>query len=210
MKRLLLALAFIGSVIIGVPTARACDTVSALYATEKAIDFCLHVTDATVGAVKVESAAHASGDTYIMKDEGAEANTTNGFVDEGSCYSITLTATELTAQRIILNIEDQSTKTWADKCIRILTYGHASSYFGASVKADVVAALSSDTYAELSAVPGSTPTIVEMLQWVYQLMKFKLTQTATTATTFKDNGSTTLGTSTTTDDGSTFTRGEYN
>lgn len=207
MKKLILALCF---ALASPLPALACDSVPAPYGVETTIDFCLHIKDDTVGAVKVENAVHASGDTYLMKDEGAEANTTNGFTDEGSCYSIVLTATELTAKRVLLNIEDQSTKTWADKCIRVLTYGNSNSYYGASVKADVVAALSTDTYAELSAVPGSTPTIVQMLQWVYQLMKFKLTQTATTATTFKDNGSTTLGTSTTSDDGTTFTRGEYN
>jgi len=106
--------------------AWACEHISRLYATQTTVDFCLFVTDATVGAVKLETAAHASGDTYLMKDEGNEANTTNAFTDEGSCYSIVLTASEMTAARITLNIEDQGTKTWADKCITIDTYGNAS------------------------------------------------------------------------------------
>lgn len=106
--------------------ALACDTLLAKYDQAKTVDFCLYITDATTGAVKVENAVHASGDTYLMKDEGAEANTTNAFVDEGSCYSIALTATEMQAARVTLNIEDQGTKAWADKCVVIETYGNAS------------------------------------------------------------------------------------
>lgn len=121
MKRILPFLA----ILIASP-AVACDYTTRRYATATTVDFCLYITDATVGAVKVENAAHASGDTYLMKDEAAEANTTNGFTDEGSCYSIALTSTEMTAARVTLNIEDQGTKAWADKCIVIETYGHAS------------------------------------------------------------------------------------
>lgn len=106
--------------------AFACDTLLAKYNQSKTVDFCLYITDATTGAVKVENAVHASGDTYLMKDEGAEANTTNAFTDEGSCYSIVLTATEMSAARVTLNIEDQGTKAWADKCVVIETYGNAS------------------------------------------------------------------------------------
>lgn len=106
----------------------ACDERTAHYGVAKTFDFCLFVKDDTVGAVKIENAVHASGDTYIMKDQGNEANTTNAFVDEGSCYSIALTATEMQAAQITLNIEDQSTKTWADKCVTITTYGNASAF----------------------------------------------------------------------------------
>ena len=71
-------------------------------------------------------AAHASGDTKIMKDEGAEANTTNGFTDEGNGYSIVLTATEMQAARIVIYVIDSATKAWLDRAIVIETYGHAS------------------------------------------------------------------------------------
>lgn len=66
------------------------------------------------------------------------------------------------------------------------------------------------TFAELSAVPGATPTAGQMIQWVYELMRHKVTQTATTSTLFKADSSTSLSTSTTADDGTTFTRGKYN
>ena len=72
-------------------------------------------------------AVHAAGDTVIMKDEGSEANTTNGFVDEGTGYSIALTATEMQAARIVIYAIDQTaTKVWLDDTIVIETYGNAS------------------------------------------------------------------------------------
>lgn len=73
------------------------------------------------------NAVHAAGDTSIMKDEGVEANTTNGFVDEGNGYSLALTATEMQAARIVVYVVDQTaTKVWLDRSIYIETYGHAS------------------------------------------------------------------------------------
>jgi hypothetical protein len=71
-------------------------------------------------------AVHVAGDTKIMKDEGAEANTTNGFTDEGQGYSIVLTATEMEHARGKVYIVDQGTKAWLDTGITIETYGHAS------------------------------------------------------------------------------------
>lgn len=93
------------------------------YGVEAKIDFELYEVDGVDFRV---DAVHAAGDTKIMKNEGAEANTTNGFVDEGKGYSITLTAAEMQAARILIYVVDQGTKAWLDKSISIETYGHAS------------------------------------------------------------------------------------
>jgi hypothetical protein len=61
---------------------------------------------------------------------------------------------------------------------------------------------------ELSAVPGSTPTFRQMLQFVFQYAKNKLTTTSTATTLYKDNSSTTLGVQALSDNGTTFTRGK--
>lgn len=71
-------------------------------------------------------AVYVSGDVKIMKDEGAEANITSGFTDEGQGYSIPVSATEAQAARIELKIVDQGTKVWLDTGVSIETYGHAS------------------------------------------------------------------------------------
>lgn len=198
MKRILLVLALFAAI-----PAHACDHVVRAYNTAATVDFCLFVTDATVGAVKVESAVHASGDTYIMKDEGAEANTTNGFVDEGSCYSIALTATEMQAARIVLNIEDQSTKTWADKCVVIETFGNASAQFPT---ADVNVISASDT-AEYTSVPTTgSEDLLTMMRVVYQLMVNKFDSTATEQTWYRSDGTTVWSTKDISDNGTTYSR----
>ncbi len=144
----------------------ACDRIFGKYNQAKVVNFCLHTTDVTVGAVKNEAAVHASGDTYIMKDEGAEANTTNAFVDEGSCYSITLTSTEMQAARVTLNIEDQSTKTWADQCLVIETYGNASAEHAMDLDTATIAvssvgtgAITDSSYSLPQLVSESTVTL---------------------------------------------------
>lgn len=72
-------------------------------------------------------AVHVAGDTVISKDEGAEVNTTNGFVDEGTGYSIVLTAAEMTAARIEIFIVDQTDpKAWLADVLIIETYGNAA------------------------------------------------------------------------------------
>jgi hypothetical protein len=96
------------------------------YGESAVIDFELY--DITGVDLKID-AVHASGDTKIMKNEAAEANTTNGFVDEGQGYSITLTATEMQAARIVLYIVDAATKVWLDKVIIIETFGNASAQY---------------------------------------------------------------------------------
>jgi len=88
------------------------------------INFTLYESD---GSDFKTDAVHAAGDAKIMKDNGAEANTTNGFVDEGHGYSLGLSAAEMQASRIIIYIVDQSSpKTWLDTGITIETYGHTS------------------------------------------------------------------------------------
>lgn len=94
------------------------------YGVETTLDFPLYTTD---GASLKTDAVHAAGDTKIMKDEGAEANTTNGFVDEGQGYSIPLSATEMQAARIMIHVVDQtSPKVWIDESLIVETYGNAS------------------------------------------------------------------------------------
>jgi len=73
------------------------------------------------------AATFAAGDVKIMKDEGAEANTTNLPTDEGSSYSLVLTATEMSAARLrIILIDQTATKVWLDISIGVETYGNAS------------------------------------------------------------------------------------
>jgi hypothetical protein len=62
---------------------------------------------------------------------------------------------------------------------------------------------------ELAAVPASTATLVQMIKWLYLLARNKITQTSTTTLARNDADAATVGTSTVSDDGVTFTRGKF-
>ena len=94
------------------------------YNQAKTITFDLVAPD---GVDLIINATFAAGDLKIMKDEGVEANTANLPTDEGTGYSLVLTAAEMSAARIRIYIIDQTaTKIWLDTSLGLETYGNAS------------------------------------------------------------------------------------
>jgi hypothetical protein len=77
------------------------------------------------------------------------------------------------------------------------------------VNAEVLDVLNVDTFAEPSAVPAATSTLVAKIQWLFALARNKITQNATTQTLRNDADSASIGTSTVSDDGTTMSRGEW-
>ena len=92
------------------------------YGVEATIDFELYEID---GVDLRTDWTPAAADCEIMKDGGASTQCTNTAVDEGSTYSIVLTATEMEAARLVLKIVDAATKVLLDKIVIIETYGNA-------------------------------------------------------------------------------------
>lgn len=93
------------------------------------IDFALWSPD---GSTLKEDAVYEEGDLKISINEGAEGNTSNGFVDEGKTYSLALTASELQGARIVISINDQtSPQAFLDDIIIIETFGHANAMYEA-------------------------------------------------------------------------------
>jgi len=79
----------------------------------------------------------------------------------------------------------------------------------AEVNAEVVDALNADTYSEPGqGAPTATPTIRQMVHYLYKSWRNKSTQTATTYTLFADDTTTTDQAATCSDDGTTATKGE--
>jgi len=72
----------------------------------------------------------ATGDTKISKDGGNVANTTNNPAAVGgtgsALWTLTLTATELQAAVVDIQIIDSATKAVEDQFFKIYTYGNAS------------------------------------------------------------------------------------
>lgn len=79
----------------------------------------------------------------------------------------------------------------------------------ADAKTQVVDALSVDTYAELTDVPAATSTLKDKLTWLFMLARNRVNQTATVGTIYADNATTALSTTTVSDNGTTFERGEW-
>lgn len=78
----------------------------------------------------------------------------------------------------------------------------------AAVKAEIVAALSADTYAEISAIPADTTTLANMLRLVFAMSKNELQQTATQQRLRNGAGTGNIGTAAISSDGTTLTRGK--
>lgn len=84
-----------------------------------------------------------------------------------------------------------------------------SSLTAANVNTEVVDVLETDTHAEASGVLAATSSLKDRLVWLSTLARNKVTQTATTQTLRNDADSGNIATSTLSDDGTTFTRGEW-
>ena len=79
----------------------------------------------------------------------------------------------------------------------------------AQVNAEMLDVLTTDTHAELSAVPAATTTILKMLQWVFMLSRNKTTQTSTTKAIRDDGDTVNVATAAVSDDGTTFARERF-
>jgi hypothetical protein len=87
--------------------------------------------------------------------------------------------------------------------------GDLSATMKASVNAEVLDVLVTDTFAEPSAPPAATASLKDKIGWNAALSRNKIEQTATTQLVKADDGTTTIGTATVSDDGTTATRGEF-
>jgi len=78
----------------------------------------------------------------------------------------------------------------------------------AQVNAQVLDVLSVDTFAELTAPPAATSSLKDKITWLFMYARNKVTQTATQRKVYLDDTTTVAGTSGTSDNGTTFTKGE--
>lgn len=93
------------------------------YGVQTTLHFVLYEID---GVDLRVDAADGGTDCSMMKDEGAQATCDNDFADEGSGYSLVLTATEMEAAEILVFVVDSAAKVWLDETLKIETYGNAS------------------------------------------------------------------------------------
>ncbi len=128
------------------------------YGVGTTINFVLYEIDGVDFRV---DAADGGSDCSIMKDEGDEATCTNDFADEGTGYSLVLTATEMQAARIVVYVIDSATKVWLDESIVIETYGNASAMHAFDLDTASVAQTADHT-ANIASILTGTPTLKYM------------------------------------------------
>jgi len=157
------------------------------------------VTDATGATVGVDVVAVKAETVDILTDTAVI-----GALGAG----LTALATQTSVNDLPTNAELATALGTADDAV-LAAIAALNNVSAAQVNAEVVDALATDTYAESAGVPAATASLAEKIRWIATLSRNKITQTATTQLVKADDGSTTIGTSTVSDDATTATRGEF-
>ena len=87
---------------------------------------------------------------------------------------------------------------------------NADAITAAKIADDAIAAIWAKAMVDLAqAAPSATASVLVAINYIYEFLRNKTTTTATLITVMKDDGSTGLVKSTISDDGTTFTKGEF-
>ena len=153
-----------------------------------------------------------SGGTITVNGTGGSINI-RGMVRvvDNSGGTVTITQTQVINSE---NINAQADLALSDVGLTTTITGRIDAAIStratpAQVNTEVVDALATDTYAEPASVPAATATLAAKIGWLMALARNKRTTTATTDTLRNDADSGNIATATISDDGTTFTRGEY-
>ena len=156
----------------------------------------------------------AAGDVVISKDGGAFANlTTLPTVTPaaGKGVKVTVSATEMTADNVLIIFSDAAGAEWCDLSVNVATSAQQIDDLAtpAQVNTEVVDALNVDTYAEPGqGAPAATATLAAKINYLYKAWRNKKTQTSTTFSLFADDATTVDQKATVSDDATTATIGE--
>ncbi len=115
--------------------------------------------------------------------------------------------TGLTASNLDATISSRTKPADTQAAVTLVTT--LTTYTGNTPQTGDAYGLLNGTNTELAAVPASTASIVAMVKWVFLLARNKLLQTSTTSTVKANDGTTTVGSSTVSDDATTGTRGAW-
>lgn len=182
-------------------------------ASQSSVDTVDSNVDAILADTGTDGVVVSSFTTAAKAEVNAEADTaltdydppTKAELDSGLAGLNDLSAAEVNAEvDTALADYDPPTKAELDSGLAGLNDLSAS-----EVNAEVVDALITDTYAEPSSVPGATSSLKDKINWLFTLARNRVTQTSSTQTLRNDANSANIGTASTSDDGSTFTRGEW-
>ena len=189
------------------------DTGTTLPGTLTTIDGKVDTVDTNVDAVLVDTGTTLPG--ILGTPAGADLATDIAAIDTVVDAVLVDTGTTLPASLATIEGKVDTVDTNVDAILVDTgttipaTLSGLNDLSAAQVNAEVLDVLNTDTFAEPSAVPAATASLVDKLGWVTMVSRNRLTQTATTSTVFADDGSTSVATSTVSDNGTTFTKGEF-
>jgi hypothetical protein len=103
---------------------------------------------------------------------------------------------------------DANTQAMANSVIDSTKFA-AGAVDAAALATDAVTEIWAKACTEPTAVVAAAPTAIAALSWLLTLSRNKIEQTSTTQTLRADDGATAIASSTVSDDGTTFTRGEF-
>lgn len=104
--------------------------------------------------------------------------------------------------------EDQSIASIATGGITAASFA-AGAVDAAALAADAVNEIWAKAMSDLAAVPAINASVLDAVNFLFCLSRNAITQTATTSSLKRDDATTNIGTSTVSDDGTTFSRGEW-
>ena len=178
----------------------------------------------------------AAGDVVVYQDGVLDGNIDTLPVEIAATgvLNVTLSAAEMTADQIVVRFRDAVGDQWQDALIVIHTAAQnlntmdtnidsilddtgtagvivasLEAAAAATVNAQVVDALATDTYAEPGQEsPGATVSLSTKISYLYKAFRNKITQTATTLSIYNDAEAVVDQKATVSDDATTYTRGE--
>jgi hypothetical protein len=149
-------------------------------------------------------------DVTHWKGSVAPDNTGDAFARLGAPAGASIAADLVTIDNFVDDLESRLTAGRAANLDNLdAAISSRSTVTTAQVNTEVVDVIRVDTISELAqAAPAASPTVATALMLLYMALRNEFTQTATLATISNDAG-TVICKSTTSDDATTFTRGEW-
>ena len=156
---------------------------------------------ATSNGITVTSPFDSVTGRHLIEIDTSNSTGDAGFWASGSAYFVELNTAKTVNSQSVSGLEIGSFSLE-------LQTATLATQAKADVNAEVVDALSTDTYAELSAPPAATSSLKDKITYVFQWLRNKSTQTSSQRKLYADDGTTVVATETTSDDGTTYTKGE--
>jgi len=168
------------------------------------------------GAVATASAL-ATVNAYVDELESRLTAARAGYLDNLSGGAVALASTLAAVLAYVDELEARLTATRAGYLDNLsggavataASIAALNDLSAADVNAEVVDALSADTYAEPGSVPAATSSLASKIGWLFMMARNKRVTSATQDKVRNDADSADIGTAGLSDDGTAFTRGEY-